>query len=54
MIGKISFENKDLVENFNTFFESLKKTKPNSLKNTFINSITIASSMGPGIKVKTN
>ena len=36
------------------FFESLKKTKPNSLKNTFINTITIASSMGPGIKVKTN
>ena len=54
MIGKISFPSKDLIDNFNTFLKSLRKLKPSSLKTTFINSITITSSMGPGIKVQPN
>ncbi len=54
IIGKISFDNKALIENFNTFLKSLRKIKPNSLKTTFINTITITSSMGPGIKVQPN
>ena len=54
MIGKTSFPSKDLIENFNTFLKSLRKLKPSTLKTTFINSITITSSMGPGIKIQPN
>ncbi len=50
-IGKVSFENTALEENFQAFFEALKKNKPSSAKGTYIKSLTLASSMGPGIKV---
>lgn len=50
-IGKVSFAADALVENFNTFLDSLKKNKPAAVKGTFIKSLSIASSMGPGIKV---
>ena len=52
MLGKTSFSEEQLKENFMAFLDSLKKSKPESLKGTFIRSITIASSMGPGIKVQ--
>lgn len=51
MIGKVSFSDDQLKENFHTFIEAVKKAKPESLKGTYIKSITLASSMGPGIKV---
>ncbi len=51
VIGKVSFETSALEENFQTFFEALKKNKPSSAKGTYIKSLTLASSMGPGIKV---
>ncbi len=51
MVGKTSFDSKALLENFTTFLEALRKTKPSTLKGTFIKSITITSSMGPGIKL---
>ena len=51
IIGKVSFEDKALAENFNAFLNSLKKNKPQSLKGTFIKSMTLSSSMGPGIRV---
>ncbi len=54
IIGKVSFESKLLVENFNIFIEALKKTKPGTLKGSFIKNITITSSMGPGIKIEFN
>lgn len=53
IIGKTSFESKALIENFTTFLESLRKTKPSVLKGSFIKGITITSSMGPGIKLDT-
>jgi len=53
-IGKISFEDKQLIENFEVFLESLKKSKPQGLKGTFIKSLHLSSSMGPSIKLSIN
>lgn len=53
-IGKVSFEDKQLIENFETFLDSLKKSKPQSLKGTFIKSLHMTSSMGPSIKLIIN
>ena len=52
--GKLSFDDAKLQENFTTFLDSLKKSKPQSLKSTFIKNMSISSSMGPGIKVSIN
>ncbi|MCB9802453.1 50S ribosomal protein L1 [Candidatus Nomurabacteria bacterium] len=50
-IGKVSFESSALEENFKLFLETLKKNKPSSVKGTYIKSLTISSSMGPGVRV---
>ena len=49
--GKISFENKDLVENVKMIYGSLMKARPASAKGQFIKKVTLSSSMGPGVKV---
>lgn len=51
MIGKLSFENDKLIENFQALIESVTKAKPAAAKGTFIKNVAIASSMGPGIKI---
>jgi large subunit ribosomal protein L1 len=51
-LGKISTEDKALVENFNTFMTALKNSKPESTKGVFIKQISICSTMGPGVKVE--
>lgn len=50
-IGKSSFENEKLVENFNTVFETMLKVKPSAAKGTYMKNVTVASTMGPGVKV---
>jgi large subunit ribosomal protein L1 len=50
-IGKVSFETKKLVENFQTLLEAIKKAKPSSSKGIYLKNISISSTMGPGIKV---
>lgn len=50
-IGKTSLEANALTENFKTLIESLRKHKPASSKGTYFKSVTLASTMGPGIKV---
>lgn len=52
IIGKVSFDEKKLQENFETFLEAVKKAKPAKTKGEFIKSITLSSTMGPGIKIK--
>ncbi len=52
MIGKATFDSKKLAENLTTFIEELKKLKPEKVKGNFIKTITICSTMGPGIKIK--
>ena len=51
MIGKSSFETAKLIENYKALIDSIVKAKPQAMKGTYIKSITIASTMGPGIKV---
>ena len=51
VIGKVSFGAEKLEENFGTFIEAVRKIKPTSVKGKFILSVTICSTMGPGIKV---
>ena len=50
-IGKASFENEKLRENFDALVGALVKAKPAAAKGTYIRSCTVASTMGPGIKV---
>ena len=50
-IGKTSFSEDDLKENFRVFHNAVMNTKPNSFKGTFLNSISLSSSLGPGIKI---
>ena len=50
-IGKVSFDNEKLIENFNTIFDTMLKAKPSAAKGTYMKNVTITSTMGPGIKV---
>lgn len=50
-IGKVSFGATKLLENAKVFFESLASNKPTSTKDTFIKSVTVTTTHGPGIKV---
>ncbi len=50
-IGKISFENNKLVENFETLLEAIKKAKPATSKGIYIKSVYLSSTMGPGLKI---
>lgn len=51
-IGKISFDDVKLKENYIAFMDALKKVKPNSAKGTYIRSVFLTSSMGPSVKVE--
>ena len=50
-IGKASFEDNKLVENFNTIFETMQKVKPAASKGTYMKNVAITSTMGPSVKV---
>lgn len=54
VIGKASFDEKALEENLRYVVSTISKTKPTSVKGTFIQGISISSTMGPGIKVDKN
>ncbi|MDW7739582.1 MAG: 50S ribosomal protein L1 [Bacillota bacterium] len=49
-IGKVSFSHEQLVENFNAVMDALIKARPTSAKGQYIRSVTVSSTMGPGIK----
>lgn len=51
VFGKVSFGAKKLEENFKALFRAALDAKPAGVKNSYIKSITIATTMGPGIKV---
>ncbi len=53
-IGKVSFGEDKLKENFSAFLESLKKAKPATAKGTYIQNLVICSTMGPAIRVAAN
>ena len=50
-IGKASFTEEQLSQNLNTLLEAILKAKPSSLKGQYLKSITLTSTMGPGVKV---
>ena len=50
-IGKVSFDSKKLVENFEVILNAIKKAKPSGSKGTYIKNISINATMGPGVKV---
>jgi large subunit ribosomal protein L1 len=53
-IGKVSFGGEKLLSNARVFFDSLQGAKPSSIKSTYIKSINVSTTMGPGIKVDQN
>jgi large subunit ribosomal protein L1 len=50
-IGKASFSEGDLKENFTAFMDAIVRNKPSGAKGQFIQKISVSSSMGPGVKV---
>jgi large subunit ribosomal protein L1 len=52
-IGKVSFEADRLFENAQAILESVIKAKPASCKGKYLKSVTISSTMGPGVKLDT-
>ena len=50
-VGKTSFEESKLQENFDALMEAIVKAKPAALKGQYLRSITLATTMGPGVKV---
>ena len=50
-IGKKSFGEEKITENFNTLMDAIVKAKPAAAKGVYVKSVTLASTMGPGIKV---
>jgi len=50
-IGKVSFGQEKLADNFNALVEAVVKAKPTAAKGQYLRSVTLASTMGPGVKV---
>ncbi|MFH2062789.1 MAG: 50S ribosomal protein L1 [bacterium] len=50
-IGKVSFADEKIAENFAAFMDALRRSKPSSSKGAYIKGVVIASTMGPGIRV---
>ena len=50
-IGKMSFDENQIIENFDVFMNAIIKAKPISLKGKYIKKITVSSTMSPGFKL---
>lgn len=53
-IGKVSFETERLQENLRTVVDAVVRAKPSAAKGTYVQSVTLSSTMGPGVKVDVN
>ncbi|MCR4745595.1 MAG: 50S ribosomal protein L1 [Lachnospiraceae bacterium] len=53
-VGKASFSAEQLTENFNALISALSKARPSTLKGQYMKSISVAPTMGPGVKVIAN
>lgn len=52
-VGKVSFTEEQLNENFQTLINAIVKAKPAAAKGQYLKSVVIASTMGPGVKINT-
>ena len=50
-IGRVSFENEKLTENFKALKDAIMKAKPSTVKGAYIKNVVVSSTMGPGVKV---
>jgi large subunit ribosomal protein L1 len=50
-IGKASFPEADLVENFRAFMDAIFRGKPSGAKGKFVKKVSVSSTMGPGLKI---
>ncbi len=53
-VGKVSFEADKLYENFTALMDALRKARPSGAKGAYLKRITVATTMGPGIKIDPN
>ncbi|HCC23574.1 TPA: 50S ribosomal protein L1 [Candidatus Falkowbacteria bacterium] len=51
VIGKVSFDAAQIADNFRAFMEALEKAKPDTSKGVFIKSISLTTTMGPGLRI---
>ena len=51
IVGKANFEDRQLTENFSALLDAIVRAKPSAAKGTYLKSITLTSTMGPGMKV---
>jgi len=54
IFGKLSFKKEDLVDNLKAMIKTIREAKPSTVKGIYIKSMSISSTMGPGIKLDTN
>jgi len=52
-VGKVSFTHEQLQENLTAFMDSVVRAKPAAAKGTYVRSVTVSSTMGPGVRVDT-
>ncbi len=50
-IGKASFDEQKLTDNFQTLIDAIMKAKPSAVKGAYLKSVTLTSTMGPGVKL---
>ena len=50
-IGKASFTEEQLADNFQTLIDAINKAKPAAVKGQYLKSVTLTSTMGPGVKI---
>jgi large subunit ribosomal protein L1 len=54
LVGKANFDEKQLAENITTLLDAIVRSKPSTSKGTYLRSITLSSTMGPGVKIDPN
>lgn len=53
-LGKVSFTEEQLMQNFNALMSAIVKAKPSTVKGQYLKSISVATTMGPGVKIVAN
>ncbi len=53
-IGKVSFTEEQLEENLGAFMDQIVRAKPSAAKGTYLKSVTVSSTMGPGVAIDPN